>query len=163
MENYLMLNGKRIDLTEEQIRTLGLETKEDYFSRYGEYYYIGNTGCIFKDFEDKSANCKVSEGRYNVANYCKNEEFIKQRALHETLDRLLWRFSMENNGDKIDWENLEINKWYIYYSYKNKYFITYSCNYCKFYNIYFYSHEIAQRAIDEIVLPFMEKHPEFVW
>ena len=163
MENYLMLNGKRIDLTEEQIRTLGLETKEDYFSRYGEYYYIGNTGCIFKDFEDKSANCKVSEGRYNVANYCKNEEFIKQRALHETLDRLLWRFSMQNDGDKIDWNDEDSYKFYIYHDYRKYIFYIDANRWCRHNKIYFLTREIAQRALDEIVFPFMKKHPEFVW
>ena len=163
MENYLMLNGKRIDLTEEQIRTLGLETeKENYFSRYGDYYYIGATGDIFKDFENEHANCKVSENRYSVGNYCKNEEVLKQRALHEVLDRLLWRFSMQNDGDKIDWNDYNEKCFICYDTEIKNYEVGFSCN-AKGNETYFYTGEIAQRAINEIVLPFMKKHPEFVW
>ena len=29
--------------------------------------------------------------------------------------------------------------------------------------VYFYSREIAGKAIDEIIKPFMKEHPEFVW
>ena len=150
MENYLMLNGKRIDLTEEQIRTLGLETKEDYFSRYGDYYYIGASDRVFKDYEDKHANCKSSELRYNTGNYCKNEELLKQRALHETLDRLLWRFSMQNDGDKIDWNDLFSNKYFIYYDVEiEKYEVNFNHG-TKRNTVYFHTREIAQKAMDEI-------------
>lgn len=163
MENYLMLNGKRIDLTEEQIRTLGFEVKKDYFKRNvdGEYFFITPQGNVTNEFE--SNGCIASECRYKVGNYCTNEEMMKQRALHETLDRLLWRFSMQNEGDKIDWGCRKSSKYYIFYDcYLHEFKID-----CKQWSknkiIYFNTEEIACRAIDEIVKPFMEQHPEFVW
>ena len=29
--------------------------------------------------------------------------------------------------------------------------------------IYFYSKSIAQKAIEEIIRPFMKEHPDFIW
>ena len=164
MENYLMLNGKRIDLTEEQIRTLGLKTeKEDYFSRYGDYYYIGVTGDVFKDYEDENSSCNISKRRYNAGNYCKNEELLKQRALHEVLNRLLWRFSMENDADKIDWNRAENRYVICKRGDEAPRVVTIVSDTEKYMMNYFYSYSVATRALNEIVLPFMEKHPEFVW
>ena len=160
MENYLMLNGKRIDLTEEQIKTLGFEVKKDYFERGGEYFYITPQGNVTNEFESNC--CLTSECRYKVGNYCTDENLMKQRALHETLDRLLWRFSMQNDGDKIDWNNNYQNKYYIYFINNGNLFVDYNTSY-KTQLVYFYTKEIAQRAIDEIIKPFMKEHPEFVW
>lgn len=162
MDNYLVLNGKRIDLTEEQIKKLDEEYNNDYFKkkRNKYYYYIGNDGKI--NFTE-DCNFNSDELRYNIANYCTNKELIEQRALHETLDRLLWRFSMQNDGNKIDWSNSGKNKYSIYYDiYYSKFEVNNNVN--NHYSfVYYYTKEIAQRAINEIIIPFMEKHPEFVW
>lgn len=165
MENYIMLNGKRVDLTDEQIKKLGFEIKkDDYFNRRNKnegYYYMDSIANvtympdIYKNIDDK---------RYNTANYCANRELLEQRALHETLSRLLWRFSMQNDGDKIDWDNLEASKYYVYYDCFNKVFHMYNDNTCRrIGTVYFYSRSIAAKAINEIILPFMKEHPEFVW
>lgn len=162
-ENYIMLNGKRVDLTDEQIKKLGLKTKSDCFEREvdGLYYFISGTGEIITTDDIRH---KSDEALYSVANYCTDHSLIKQRALHEILSRLLWRFSMQNNMDKIDWGNVNSSKYYIYYKHNE-----YSCNIDRnttFQNegsVYFYSREIANRAINEIILPFMKEHPEFVW
>lgn len=160
MDNYLMLNGKRVDLTEEQIETLGFEVKEDYFERGDKYFYITTQGNVMNDFDvDNFTN----DCHYNVANYCKNEEMMKQRALREVLDRRLWRFSMQNDGDKIDWENYGKNKYIIMFDFTKKDFFVNTYSSIKNFSIYFYSKETAQRAIDEILKPFMEEHPDFVW
>ena len=162
MENYLMLNGKRIDLTEEQVKILGFEEKKDCFTRNvdGAYFYITAQGNVTNDFE--SYGCVTSGCRYNVGNYCTDESLMKQRALHEILDRLLWRFSMQNDGDKIDWNDGSY-KYYIYHTNEPDAFLIDRATACKRFLIYFHTREIAQRAIKEIVFPFMDKHPEFVW
>ena len=164
-KNYIMLNGKRVDLTEEQLEKLGLKVeKKDCFKRLERgqrYYYIGSNG---KPEEVTETLHKVDDACYKVANYCTDKSIMEQRALHETLDRLLWRFSMQNDGDKIDWSDYDTTKYRIYFDNKckefcidsNQYYITTECT-------YFRTIEIAQRAIDEIVLPFMKEHPEFVW
>lgn len=160
-ENYIMLNGKRVDLTEEQLEKLGIKVEEDCFKKANEYYFIGNTGEVLCE---KDARHWADVDRYKIANYCTDKSLMQQRALHETLDRLLWRFSMQNDGDKIDWSDYNTTKYRIYFDNKckkfcidsNQYYITTECT-------YFRTREIAKRAIDEIILPFIEEHPEFVW
>ena len=165
MKNYLMLNGKRIDLTEEQIKTLGFEVKKDYFERGGRYFYITAQGNVTNDFDTNV--CLTSACRYKVGNYCTDRKIMEQRALHETLDRLLWRFSMQNDGDKIDWNNYFIDECVFAIDIHSGEPSIMACpkrNKVKYINnIYFYTKEIAQRAIDEIIKPFMKEHPEFVW
>ena len=93
---------------------------------------------------------------------------MEQRALHETLSRLLWRFSMQHDGDKIDWNNYSRYKHFIVYDYLDKKFkidfinTMHGCT-LKSSAVYFDTSKIAHRAIDEIVLPFMKEHPGFVW
>ena len=54
MENYLMLNGKRIDLTAEQIETLVGKKEKDPFVRFkgGEYLYIDSDGKIEVEWDE---------------------------------------------------------------------------------------------------------------
>ena len=167
-ENYIMLNGKRIDLTDEQIEKLGLKEKNDVFERK-----IGRGYCCFNSYGEISdvldTDSSIDQKLYEVGNYCTDKKLIEQRALHETLSRLLWRFSMQNDGDKIDWSNRSRKKYLITYDCRTEKFevdsifsATYGCN-LKYHLEYFYSVERARRAIDEIIVPFMKEHPEFVW
>lgn len=160
MTNYICINGKKAELTEEQMRALGIELpKRSPFERgnLGDpYYYIHMDGDVCSDDEDGYAE---DEMLFNVANYCTNEAIMEQRALHEILNRLLWRYSMEHDGDKIDWNNDEY-KYYIYYSrYNERWAISSSDEWdsCT----YFYTAEIAENAIEEIIKPFMKAHPDF--
>ena len=71
---------------------------------------------------------------------------------------------MENGADKIDWNNNRTDKWFIYYNYHNLCLDVYACSHGnRIGAIHFNSKGIAQRAIDEIINPFMEKHPDFIW
>ena len=164
-ENYIMLNGKRVDLTEEQIEKLGLKVKTNCFERVkeGEIYYRIYEGVGIEFVENH--NGILDNERYNAANYCTDKELMQQRALHETLSRLLWRFSMQNDGDKINWNSADRKYFFITYDYRHEEFrIDYLFgDSLKSFTQYFYSVDIAKRAIKEIIIPFMEEHPEFVW
>lgn len=162
--SYLVINGQKIELTDEQKKQLGIiEEKKSYFDRvpYGEAYYSiksnGGIGCYI------DVNDNVDCDMYAIANYCADKNLMEQRTLHETLNRLLWRYSMAHDGDKINWNGC-ISKYAIYYNYSFKRFDTWEMIYNKTENVvYFYSKEVAFKAIEEIVKPFMEEHPEFVW
>lgn len=163
MDNYIVINGKKAELTEEQLRALGIGVKKKtVFDREkGEpYYFIHSNGDIVRDI-DEEANCDT--GCYNVANYCTSLEVMEQRALHETLDRLLWRFSMEHDGDKIDWNDSDSCKFFIYYNNNCACFVTDFNTIHQSHEIYFDSRDIAIQAIEEIVKPFMAEHPDFKW
>lgn len=161
-ENYLMLNGKRIDLTDEQVKTLTVEEIKPPFARVekcNEYVYIHFTGQIDTMREDY---LPTDEKLFSVANYCTDKAMMEQRALHETLNRLLWRYSEEHGGDN-EWDGYKYH-WHILKSEESKTFSTEFNNVVKRQGtIYFADKETAQSAIEEIVKPFMAEHPEFVW
>ena len=164
-EAYIEIDGKRTPLTIEQMKALGIyeEPKKNPFDRVEKnrnYYYITNCGHVYEttDYFFESDN-----SRHDLANYCTDKEILQQRALHETLNRLLWRFSMENDGDKINWDNDDECKYYVYCYYPDKKFTVEYTVYIKFFEPYFYTKEIAQRAIDEIIIPFIKEHPNFIW
>ena len=95
MENYLMLNGKRIELTAEQIATLVGKKEKDPFERAeigGKYFYIDNDGLVE---EAEELYTGIDGARYKIGNYCTDKELMEQRAVHETLNRRLWRDSMQ--------------------------------------------------------------------
>lgn len=163
MENYLMLNGKRIDLTAEQIETLVGKKEKDPFERVERgkiYYFVDYDGRV--EFTD-DCFAFADDNRYKVGNYCTDEELMEQRALHETLNRLLWRYSMQNGGEKLAVSRHKY--WHIvrfadgdFDAFEND-----SNDYWTSGIIWFDSYESATVAIEEIVKPFMEKHPEFRW
>lgn len=167
---YLEIDGKRTKLTDEQLKALGIyeEPNANPFERAQrnkEFYYISFIGEV-EGVED-GFMClydKLPDKLFDVANYCTDESLMQQRALHETLNRLLWRFSMENDGDKIDWNDTLKEKCLIYFDSDRKSIRIHNYHYMNLEGtVFFYSEEIAQRAIDEIINPFMEKHPDFVW
>lgn len=163
MENYIVLNGKRTELTEEQLKELGLiMEKKSPFDRvdYGKSYYsIRVTGEVQMATE---VNEDLNYKSYKIANYCTDREMLQQQAYRENLNRLLWRYSMEHDGDKIDWNDNNQSKYYINYSHSSERFYTNWHSISRNYAIvYFRTEEIAENAIKEIVEPFMKKHPDF--
>ena len=156
MENYIMLNGKRIDLTAEQIETLVGKKEKDPFERAegGKYSYIDSDGEVESDYDDGTL---TDDAHYEAGNYCTDGELLKQRALHVILNQLLWRYSMQNNGGEIE------PRFYIYRCDDGRYQI--GCHpHCRVYGVtYFDVVATANDAVEEIVIPFMEKHPEFRW
>ena len=154
MENYLVINGKRVDLTDEQLEKLGLKIeKKSPFARVENenYFFIDYTGQV-DNFND---NQFIDERLFKIANYCTNKELITARAKEEVLNRLLWRFSMENGGSEIDWSDNEQLKYRIYKDTDiDVWLITRNTHYNTLGAVHFINPEIAQRAIDEIVKPF---------
>ena len=164
-DNYLMLNGKKVELTEEQIRKLGLKENESIFDKVDsekKYFIITENARIGTEtmghfpFDDKR--------KYLIANYCTDKEVLTKRAKEEVLNRLLWRFTMENGWEDERWTDSGgfwiIVEEHCIPSYRPRYrtvnltFRTYSGM------VAFVSKEIAQRAIDEIVIPFEKRELE---
>lgn len=168
MENYIMLEGNKIPLTDEQVKMLRDSKKPEKIEKSpfervdsnSTYFYIDDCGIV----EEENVNCYLEDQyRHKVANYCTDKSLMIQRALHETLNRLLWRFSMENGEGENLW-NCCNSHYEIYWSYDLASF-NISCNVTvkSPTSIYFPTKEIANKAIDEIVIPFMEANPDFVY
>ena len=103
MENYLVLNGQKIELTPEQYQEVcnAVSPKKSPFDRKetGEIsYYIDNDSLVY---------CSTDRGwagdtlRYGNANYCSNKELMEKRSDYEVLERVLWRFSEKNGGSDL--------------------------------------------------------------
>lgn len=160
MTNYICINGKKAELTEEQMKALGIEVpKASPFNRAKgqQYYYIASKGIVdmLREEDDLTDNTL-----YDIANYCTDRYIMEQRALHETLNRLLWRYSMTHKENIID------NKVYsIKYNHDSKELVSGWVHYKSLYigEIAFDTKEIANNAIKEIVEPFMKEHPDFKW
>ena len=164
MKNYICINGNKTELTEEQLKQLGIEIpKVNPFERANKrtpFYFITNKGKVEYGVEVADFHCNEL---HKVANYCTDKSLLEQQALHETLNRLLWRYSMEHDGDKIDWGNNDTFKWYVYHhSIKNTWH-TDCVSYTHDSAIFFHSRATAEAAIEKIIKPFMKAHPEFKW
>ena len=163
-EIKLTIDGKEVQLTEEQLRMLGIEPKKkNPFDRVGNgdrFFAIDNMNGIQTCTEMSYAR---DEAYYNGINYFNDKKFAKQVALHQLLYRKLLKFSYDNGyEDTAEW-NGGNEHWAIRYnSYRNEFRLYYQDGY-KAHEVYFSSEEGAKRAIKEVVEPFMKEHPEFKW
>lgn len=168
MDNYICIDGVKVLLNDSQISELRAilekrETKKDSpFKRqkYGDgYYYISSNGEVGSTSE---LNFDGDSIRHDNANYCTDEELLRQRALEEILARRLWRYSMEHGGDKIDWSNNQQDKFAIFCSGSNGLFYISTHAISQIINTtYFVDYETAMNAIKEVVEPFMKEYPDF--
>ena len=159
-ENYLIIEGIKVPLTEDQIamiKGIGAQAKKTAFSRAkeGEFYWLIGDNCVVE--EAYEAGFGEDEERFKCANYCTDRRLIEERAIREELSRLLWRFSMENGSKDIDWEDSNQSKYSIYIDFDNKslkWDIDKSIK-CKCLNeVFFIDEDTARKAIREIVEPF---------
>lgn len=118
-----------------------------------DYYYIGQDGVVYKVTE---ANISFDDRRYKIGNYCLNEELLKKRAAEEILLRKMWRFSLTHNGDKIDWNNGDTQKWFLALHLEKNIVILYTHTFREPGVIYFNSKEVAEEAKKEFGKEFKE-------
>ena len=163
-ENYIVINGKKIELTEEQLKQLGIETKPNPFGRTndpcGEYFYTNAFGSVSVGSEEYSCAWKNLR---NAANYFNDKQFANQVALHQMLYRKLLKFAYDNGiEDTSEWDGCN-QHWAIRYNGTlNKFIAHYQRGY-KAQGVYFSTREGAECAIEEVVKPFIKEHPDFVW
>lgn len=165
-DNYAVINGKRIKLTEEQVEALGIEVETkrknpfEEVNRFEDYYFVEKNNEVHAYMKTDSS---VDNQMYTSANYFNDKAFAEQVALHQLLYRKLLKFAYDNEcEDMAEWDG-ENNHWCIYYDPDVlKYCVAGFCSY-KFDGVWFSSEEGAKRAIKEVVEPFIKEHPEFVW
>ena len=162
-ENYIVINGKRLELTKEQLKTLGIEVRKNPFDRADgddRHYYTIVGGDVLRRVD---INDRTDRMAYNAVNYFNDGKFAEQVDLHQLLYRKLLKFAYDNGfEDTAEWDGGN-EHWAIRYnSYRNEFRLYYQDGY-KAHEVYFSSEEGAERAIKEVVKPFMKEHPEFVW
>lgn len=156
--NYIVINGKKMDLTEEQLKQLGIKLRKNPFDvGYDQnYYYINSFGIITQTTEKRNF---ISTDFQNAVNYFNDKNFAEQVGLHQLLYRKLLKFAYDNRCEATE----ESNQYYVNYCPSTKsYTVQIDCGFRAF-GTHFSSYEATERAINEVVEPFVKEHPQFVW
>ena len=164
-ENYIVINGKKIKLTEEQLKQLGIEPeKKNPFERVAKsetYCYIDSFNEVHCLSDDADQSDDMS---FECSNYFNDEEFAEQVALHQLLYRKLLKFAYDNECvDNQIWDGNGIEHWHIVYDFAECMFYADWDSTSKNNDVYFSTKEGAERAIKEVVEPFVKEYPDFVW
>lgn len=168
MDNYIVINGKKAELTKEQLKQLGIEMEFEISSPFGKitdsnYYYIASTDVI--NFT-QNIDSTIDEDMCNNANYFNDKDFATQVMLHQLLYRKLLKYAWDNEAGDCEWWDCNSKPYYyIFFDYLDTVFsvantVIASKNQG---TIYFSKQEVAENAIEDVVKPFMEEYPEFVW
>jgi hypothetical protein len=153
MENYIIVNGKKIELTEEQVKLLSENTKKksnwDRVEVNREYFSIVDA---FDVCPTEEYNEECDEEIYKVANYNTDKDFMEMKALEFKFSLLLTRFRDEHD-DKPDMDS------YIYtILYNNEKKQWQVCNDIYFFRrmsqVYFMTETIAETALEHFKTEF---------
>ncbi len=167
--NKLILDGVEYGLSDSLVAKLkeeiaindAVRPKPSAFDRLvDKQYYFADKFGVVGDYTE--CGDLTDDALYAAANYCRDEEMMKQRALHETLNRLLWRYSETHGGD-LPFESTENKHYFIYHGLVHEIHTAYSIGMKLQGVVYFKDEETARSAIEEVVKPFLSEHPEFVW
>lgn len=149
-ENYIVINGKKAELTEEQLKQLGIEVGKDKRERVkaGDiFFFVDRSNCIDSCVDSRAARSNYC---YDTHNYFKTKEEAEEYAEVLEIKRQLMKFADEHNAE-IDWEDASNPKYFIAYDYHTYGLIT-NWNYTSRMSdvIYFTSKELIEQAIDTI-------------
>lgn len=147
----LKIDGKEIEveITQEQFDEICPKTKKTGYERAEDnetYYYIAGTGLVLKSKEEYTSG---DDNYYKYANYYSDETIAKNNARADTLMRQLRRFAVEHRENEFDWNNIKMDKFYVYYNYDSfKLDVSLRGILRGFGAIYFDTLETAELAID---------------
>lgn len=165
-EIKLTIDGKEVQLTDEQLKALGIEKeekKENPFDRAAKedtYYFIRHLGDVDEYTE---ANDGEDDALFNCCNYFNDDSVAQQVALHQLLYRKLLKFVYDNGcEDNQEWDGAN-RHWCIRYDHCDKRFDVTWYDTFQPSGVYFSTMESAERAIKEVIMPFVKEHPDFVW
>jgi hypothetical protein len=170
MENKLILDGVEYCLSDSLVAKLkeeiaindAVRKRRNPFERFDHevYYFLDECGESLQRIDVRDG---VDDKVYAIANYCRDEKMMKQRALHDTLNRLLWRYSEEHGGD-LPWDSTSNNRhFFIYNGVSHGIETSYVVGMKLQGVVHFKDEETAKSAIEEVVKPLLAEHPEFVW
>lgn len=166
-DNYAVINGKRVELTDEQVKAINaeiVELKTNPFNRMGlgSYCYAPHYDGTARTFtEDGSITVNLM---HRNCNYFNDKDFAVQVALHQLLYRKLLKFAYDNGfEDTAKWNCCWLHYRIHYTCSGNKFDVDSNDIYKIQGAVYFATQNGAEQAIKEIVEPFMKEHPDFVW
>ena len=121
--------------------------ESDERASVGEKYYFMSHKEINDYEEDRDS---VDEKLYEAGNYFPTAELAERALFERNLYFKLMRYSYENDGSDIDWNDSRMNKYHIYYDYEDKVLRTGTrCFHREHGAVYFTTEEAAKAAINE--------------
>ena len=165
-EIKLTIDGKEVQLTDEQLKMLGIEPekkRKNPFDRVAKdevYFQIGIDGDVFSLYEYGTTS---DEDSVLCVNYFNDEAFAKQVALHQLLYRKLLKYAYDNEFEDEEWNGTKMHAYIIYNFTRKDYDIRWTRNEKEPGTVYFKTPMMATAALNEVVMPFVKEHPEFVW
>lgn len=157
-ENYIVINGKRAELTKEQMKQLGIEVEENkrWRADYDEKYYFVNT--INEVIDARERNDNISFFRYYSHNYFRTEEEAETYARVLETEMLLKKYADEHNGEFSYFKCCTTIR-----QYEEPSVICVLIDRCSGRNIWFSTEEITQNAINEIGKERIKEYLTYEW
>ena len=161
-KNYIVINGKKAELTEEQLKQLGIEVSKNKRERVkvGDmFFFVDRSNCIDLCIDNRVPRSNYC---YDTHNYFKTKEEAQEYAKVLEIKRQLMKIANKYN-DFVDWNDRVQEKWFFKYHIDAGVTISFVC-YAKYAEtIYFSSKEIAEQAIDEIGEDNIKKYLTYEW
>lgn len=160
-EIKLTIDGKEVQLTDEQLKALGIEVETkrknpfERVNKYDNYYRVTEIGMVDDHVEN---NDYTDINLYNASNYFNDEDFARQVALHQLL-----KYSYDNEFEDEEWDGNNMHACIIYNFTRKDYDVRWTRDEKEPGTVYFKSPTRATAALNEVVMPFVKEHPEFVW
>lgn len=162
-ENYIVINGKRAELTEEQLQQLGIKVSNNkrWRGNLHEKYYRVNTFNQVSSLRDVDSDDDT--WLYDSHNYFKTREDAEKYARVLQTEMLLRKYADKHN-EELTWNSSDNPVWNIYYSYKYDDVAIESWTISKFpHTIYFSSKKIARDALEEIGEERIKEYLTYEW
>ena len=163
-EIKVIIDGKEVRLTDEQLRAIGIIEKEK--NPFKRVYYGCNYFCISR-FGDVESYCdckdREADAFFEDVNYFSTQPFAKQIALHQLLYRKLLKFAYDNGYEDAEWNGTNKHTYIIYNSTRKEYDLRSTLYEKEPGTVYFKTPFWATEALNEVVIPFVKEHPDFVW
>ena len=104
MENYIVINGKKAELTKEQLEKLGIKPERNNpFNRVNEgenYFVIKDDGAVDRAVEIFHSS---NDWYYDNVGYFNDKKFAEQMSLKWLLYRKLEKYAWDNGAEDVEW------------------------------------------------------------
>lgn len=168
-DNYIMINGKRLELTEEQLEQLGIQKKENkrWRAKLGGYYYSAELSYLSDRNEVEAVSvCKLEEySEINNIDYCTHNYFNTKDEVNKCVRQINTELSLRKYANEHNNSMFEDSYWELYYyEPENKVKLSHVPKTTVFPNsIMFSTAEIARQAIEEIGEDNVIKYITYEW
>lgn len=161
-ENYIVINGKRAELTEEQLEKLGIKVSNNkrWRGNLHEKYYRVDTFNQVSSLQD--INNDYDTWLYNSHNYFETAEEAEKYARVLETEMLLRKYADKHNED-MPWDG-RCRHYFFYYNVPSNVVCIdyYTCS-KEAREIYFSSREIAKAAIEKIGEERIKEYLAYEW